>query len=610
MSCVYNVGSLFAGVGGVCLGFQNSRVDNKKYNLVWANEMDEYACETYRNNFSHKLIHGDINKVLNPEIIKNQLEEYIKEINNTHNIENEVSDNIIEEQYSNVEKKKIEDLKNEYNYYIRKHEEILNKKIDILLGGFPCQAFSIAGERKGFEDDRGNLFLSIINLINQLQQKYGNDGDDGIEGKPRILFLENVKNLKSHDSGRTYKVIKSELEKIGYIIKEHVLNTMDYSNLPQNRERIYIIGFLNKEDAEKFNLFDNIEYRDPKIFYPWAKEQIQDDEKYYFLLDEVQLLDEFVSVLNGLADKKNCDVFVTGSNAKFLSRDIATEFGGRGDEVHMYPLSFSEFMSCYDGNKYDGWNEYITYGGIPLVVLAETDEQKMILLDNLFQETYISDIVKRNKIRNVGEMESLLDVLASAIGALTNPNKLQKTFKSVNNSKITATTITKYIEYLEDSFLIEEANRYDIKGKSYIGTPLKYYFMDMGLRNSRIHYRQLEVTHSMENVIYNELRMRGFHVDVGNLTVVEKGKDAKPVKKQLEVDFICNKGSKKYYIQSAYMLETEAKMAQEIRPFLKINDSFKKIVITSDIPKPFYNDQGILIMNVYDFLLNVESLKL
>ena len=244
------------------------------------------------------------------------------------------------------------------------------------------------------------------------------------------------------------------------------------------------------------------------------------------------------------------------------------------------------------------------------MVLAETDEQKMILLDNLFQETYISDIVKRNKIRNVGEMESLLDVLASAIGALTNPNKLQKTFKSVNNSKITATTITKYIEYLEDAFLIEEANRYDIKGKSYIGTPLKYYFMDMGLRNSRIHYRQMEATHSMENVIYNELRMRGFHVDVGNLTVVEKGKDAKPVKKQLEVDFICNKGSKKYYIQSAYMLETEAKMAQEIRPFLKINDSFKKIVITSNTPKPFYNDQGILIMNVYDFLLNVESLKL
>ena len=304
--------------------------------------------------------------------------------------------------------------------------------------------------------------------------------------------------------------------------KSYLLRTLFKNHLLEN-------GVDEKHIIEMaFDLCDNIEYRDPKIFYPWAKEQLQDNEKYYFLLDEVQLL----------------------------------------------------------------------------------DEQKMNLLDNLFQETYISDIVKRNKIRNVGEMESLLDVLASAIGALTNPNKLQKIFKSVNNSKITATTITKYIEYLEDSFLIEEANRYDIKGKSYIGTPLKYYFMDMGLRNSRIHYRQLEVTHSMENVIYNELRMRGFHVDVGNLTVIEKGKDAKPIKKQLEVDFICNKGSKKYYIQSAYMLETETKMAQEIRPFLKINDSFKKIVITSDIPKPFYNDQGILIMNVYDFLLNADSLDL
>lgn len=359
-----------------------------------------------------------------------------------------------------------------------------------------------------------------------------------------------------------------------------------------------------------FDLFDNIEYRNPKVFYSWVKEKLEDNGTYYFLLDEIQLLDEFVSVLNGLADKKNCDVFVTGSNAKFLSKDITTEFGGRGDEVHMYPLSFSEFMTVYNGNKYDGWNEYITYGGIPLVVLAETEEQKMSLLDNLFKETYISDIVKRNKIRNAYEMEALLDVLSSAIGSLTNPNKLQKTFKSVSKSKITATTITKYIEYLEDAFLIEEANRYDIKGKSYIGTPLKYYFMDMGLRNSRINYRQMEVTHSMENVIYNELRMRGFRVDVGNLTIVEKGKEDKLVKKQLEVDFVCNKGSKKYYIQSAYMLSTEEKMNQELRPFSKINDSFKKIVITSDTPKPFYNDDGILMMNVYDFLLNDNSLEI
>lgn len=359
-----------------------------------------------------------------------------------------------------------------------------------------------------------------------------------------------------------------------------------------------------------FDLFDNIEYRNPKTFYPWAKEQIKDEGTYYFLLDEVQMLEEFVSVLNGLADKKNCDIYVTGSNAKFLSKDIATEFGGRSDEVHMYPLSFSEFMSVYEGNRYDGWNEYVTYGGIPLVVLAETEEQKMKLLDNLFEETYLNDIKNRYKIRNVGEMKAVLDVLSSAIGSLTNPNKLQKTFKSVSQSKITATTITKYMEYLEDAFLIEGANRYDIKGRAYIGTPLKYYFMDMGLRNSRIKYRQIEVTHAMENIIYNELRMRGFSVDIGNITIVEKGKDGKPVKKQLEIDFICNKGSKRYYIQSAYMLGTEEKMEQEIRPFKKVNDSFKKIVITSDTPRPVYNEDGILLINVYDFLLNEESLEL
>ncbi len=359
-----------------------------------------------------------------------------------------------------------------------------------------------------------------------------------------------------------------------------------------------------------FDLYDNIAFRDPKVFYPWVKEQLKDDGKYYILLDEVQMLGEFVSVLNGLADKKNCDVYVSGSNAKFLSKDIATEFGGRGDEICMYPLSFSEFMSVYHGNKYDGWNEYITYGGIPLVVLADEDEQKMALLDSLFKETYIRDIVNRNKIRNVGEMEALLNILSSAIGTLTNPNKLKNTFKSAGNSKITATTITKYIEYLEDAFLIEEAKRYDIKGKSYIGTPLKYYYTDMGLRNARINFRQIEVTHSMENVLYNELRMRGFHVDVGNLTIVESGKDKKAVKKQLEIDFICSKGSKKYYIQSAYLLETEEKTAQEIRPLLKVNDSFKKIVVTSNTPKPFYSEEGILMLNVYDFLLNPESLDL
>lgn len=359
-----------------------------------------------------------------------------------------------------------------------------------------------------------------------------------------------------------------------------------------------------------FDLFENLEYQDPKVFYPWINEQIKDDGRYYILLDEVQLLREFVSVLNGLSEKKNCDVYVTGSNAKFLSKDIATEFGGRGDEVHMYPLSFAEFMTVYNGHYYDGFNEYMTYGGIPIVVLADTPEQKMALLENLFSETYIRDIKTRNKLRNVSEMEALLNILSSSIGSLTNPNKLCNTFHTVNQSKITATTIIKYIEYLEDSFLIEQAKRYDIKGKFYIGTPQKYYFTDLGLRNARIGYRQMEVTHSMENIIYNELRIRGYKVDVGNLNITEQDKTKKFIKKQLEVDFICTSGSKKYYIQSAYLLETPEKIKQEIRPFLKINDSFKKIVITSNTPKPFYTEDGILMMNIYDFLRNNESLEL
>ncbi len=385
------------------------------------------------------------------------------------------------------------------------------------------------------------------------------------------------------------------------------------SFLLRNQFKKYLIDNGVEEDhiiEMAFDLFDNIDFRDPKVFYPWAKEQIKDKKKYYFLLDEVQMLGEFVSVLNGLADKENCDVYVTGSNARFLSRDIATEFGGRGDEIPMYPLSFSEFMTVYEGNRYDGWNEYISYGGIPLVVLAGRDEQKIDILDNLFRETYIRDIVASNNIRNSGELEALLDILSSAVGSLTNPNKLQKAFKSMNTSKITPTTIARYIGYLEDSFLVEVAKRYDIKGKFYIGTPMKYYFMDMGLRNARVNFRHMEVSHSMENAIYNELRMRGYSVDVGNLNIVERGKNGKPVRKHLEVDFICTKGFKKYYVQSAYMLESEEKTVQELRPFMKINDSFKKIVITSNTPTPFYSEEGILLMNVYDFLLNPDSLEL
>jgi len=352
-----------------------------------------------------------------------------------------------------------------------------------------------------------------------------------------------------------------------------------------------------------FDLYENIKYRNPDMFYEWIRNQISNDKQYYVLLDEVQLLDEFVSILNSLNDQKNVDVYVTGSNAKFLSKDIVTEFGGRGDEIHMFPLSFSEFMSAYDGHYYEGYNEYVTFGGIPLIVLMDSEEQKIQYLDNLFKETYLSDIKKRCKIKNINEMESILNFLASSIGALTNPNKLQNTFKSTFHSNITATTIKKYLDALIDSFLIEEVNRFDIKGKAYTGTPLKYYFMDLGLRNSRINFRQNEPTHLMENVIYNELKVRGFQVDVGNLEIYENDK-----RKQLEVDFICSKGSKKIYIQSAYMLPTPEKTEQEIRPLKKINDSFKKILITLNTPKPYYTDDGIFVMNVYDFLLKPELL--
>jgi len=357
-----------------------------------------------------------------------------------------------------------------------------------------------------------------------------------------------------------------------------------------------------------FDVYENEIYRDPKVFYPWILGKLNDKERYYILLDEVQLLDDFVSVLNGLAERKNCDIYVTGSNAKFLSKDIPTEFGGRGDEIHVWPLSFAEFMSFYKGNKYDGLNEYMTYGGIPLVALADATEQKTSLLDSLFAETYIRDIEIRNRLRNVREIGELLDFLASSIGSLTNPRRLVDAFHAKNKSKITATTVEKYLQYLEESFLVERAKRFDIKGKSYIGTPQKYYFSDLGLRNSRIGYRQLDIGHSLENAIYNELRERGYKVDVGTLEISESNKDGKPAKKQLEVDFVCTNGSKRYYVQSAYLLDTPEKLKREMRPFWKIGDSFKKIIVTSNTPKPFYTDEGILVMNVYDFLMDERSL--
>ena len=359
-----------------------------------------------------------------------------------------------------------------------------------------------------------------------------------------------------------------------------------------------------------FDSFENKKYRDPEIFYPYMKEKISDSGLYFILLDEIQLLGDFEAILNSLSRLPNTDIYVTGSNAKFLSKDIITEFRGRGDEVHMYPLSFSEFMSVYDGDKRDGWNEYMIYGGIPLVLNQKTHEQKSVFLKSLFNEVYITDILSRNRIRNREELEELLDILSSAVGSLTNPNKLSLTFKSVKNKTINKTTIKKYLDAFCDSFLLEEAKRYDVKGRNYIGTPLKYYFSDMGLRNARLNFRQVEETHIMENIIYNELRMRGYDVDVGVVTANEVTKEGKKIRKQREIDFVCNMGSKRYYIQSALALPDRAKAEQEKKSLLLSGDGFKKIIVTKDAPAPLYDEQGILSMSIYDFLLNKDSLNL
>lgn len=357
-----------------------------------------------------------------------------------------------------------------------------------------------------------------------------------------------------------------------------------------------------------FDSFENKKYRNPDNLYPHIKKQIIDDKMYYILLDEVQLLDDFESVLNGLMRVKNVDVYVTGSNAKFLSKDIITEFRGRGDELHMHPLSFAEFMEGYDGNKYDGWNEYVLYGGLPPVVLLSTPEQKIEFLKNLFKETYINDIIGRHSIKNKDEFEELIDILSSGIGSLTNPKKLTDTFKSKKQKKISVNTIKNYIDYLCDAFVVSKAVRYDIKGKKYIDTPHKYYFTDVGLRNARINFRQIEENHTMENIIFNELLSRDFNVDVGIVPFTQKNDEGKIVHKQLEVDFVCNKGSKRYYVQTAFSIPDNEKMKQESNSLLRIDDSFKKVIVVKDTPAPWYTEEGILVIGIYDFLLNVDSL--
>ena len=353
---------------------------------------------------------------------------------------------------------------------------------------------------------------------------------------------------------------------------------------------------------------ENEEYTNPKKLYKYVMNKVIDAKTYYIILDEIQKVDNFESVLNGFLRKPNLDVYVTGSNSKFLSSDIITEFRGRGDEVKVYPLSFSEFMSVYDDNEVKGLDEYINYGGLPLITTFKTREEKIDYLNYQKDNVYINDVVERNDIRNDDELKTLIEIISSSIGSLTNPTKLYNTFVSKGNKSITNKTISLYLKYLEEAFLIEKSKRFDVKGKKYIETPSKYYFVDIGIRNSLINFRQLERTHIMENIIYIELRRRGFNVDVG---LVEKRsiKNGKKDYKQLEVDFVANKGSDKYYIQSAYSIEDNNKKEQEIQSLLNVGDNFKKIVIVYDHFIKWQDEDGIIYMSLYDFLLNENSLK-
>lgn len=353
----------------------------------------------------------------------------------------------------------------------------------------------------------------------------------------------------------------------------------------------------------------NEEYCDPKKLVLYIKENIKNSQIHYVLLDEVQMVDNFVGALNSLLHIDNVDVYVTGSNSKFLSSDIATEFRGRGDEIRIYPLSFSEFLSEYNGDKNDAWRDYITYGGLPLILSLESSQQKSNYLHNLYQTVYLKDLIDRNGIKKAVEFDALTKVMASSIGSPCNPNKLSNTFKSVSNTDLSSITIDNYLGFLQDAFLLEKASRYDIKGKKYIGTLSKYYFVDMGLRNCLLGFRQIEETHLMENVIYNELRSRGYLVDVGVVETRTRTENQGMLRKQLEIDFVVNNGSKRYYIQSALSLPNEEKIEQEMASLKNVSDSFQKIIIVKDNIVPHHNESGFLFINLYDFLLNREILE-
>lgn len=400
--------------------------------------------------------------------------------------------------------------------------------------------------------------------------------------------------------------------------KSYLLNELFYNFLLEsgiNKDHIIKFAFDSADDLELIGE-DLIEIKrqkrkvDPKKFIQYMREKLSGNQDYYLLLDEVQLLENFESVLNGYLKKSSVDIYVTGSNSKFLSKDIITEFRDRGDLVHVLPLTFSEFFSVFDGDKYDAWNEYFTYGGLPFVAGLKTDEQKIRYLQNLFEETYITDIVERNKIKKSAELENLINILASSIGSLTNTSRIQNTFISELKSKITVDTINDYVEFLKDSFLINEVNRYDVKGRKYIGAKKKYYFEDCGLRNARLNFRQNEETHIMESIIYNELRFRGYSVDVGIVEKRGRTEQGKEIKTQLEIDFIANKGSERFYIQSAFSIPDKEKEQQEKNSLLNVKDSFKKIVIVKDNIKSSRDESGILTVGLLTFLLDQGSLNI
>lgn len=348
----------------------------------------------------------------------------------------------------------------------------------------------------------------------------------------------------------------------------------------------------------------NSQYRDPEFTYQHIASLMKDSSMYYIIIDEIQMMDRFVEFLNSLILIPNADVYVTGSNSRFLSSDIATEFRGRGDVVQLHPLRFSEFLSAYDGDKLDAWDDYFIYGGMPQILSYQSNESKAEYLQQLFQNTYTRDLVERNKLRNEKNLDELFNVIASATGSFTNPSKLEKTFRSVKQVSFPRATIDFYIRCMEDAFLVSKAQKYDVKGKQYIGTPYKIYFEDVGLRNARLNFRQTEENHIMENIIYNDLKARGFNVDIGVVEYFTKNNTGKTIRKDCEIDFIVNRGSQRVYIQSAYEIPDNAKMEQEKNSLRRINDSFRKIIITKDYMKPRTDDDGIIRMGIINFLLD------